>query len=66
MEALVIIDLILIIYGLIFIIGAKKISKMIEASGQGKKDPKRIVKLRIWGASFFIIGLLILMWLLLS
>jgi len=63
---MIIIDLLLIIYGLIFIIGAKKISKiMFKTSSQSKKDPKRIDKLRIWGMVFFIIGIFILFWLLL-
>lgn len=63
---MIIIDLVLIIYGLFFIIGAKIISKMIEKSGQAKKDSKRINKLRIWGIVFLIVGVLILFWLLLS
>lgn len=61
---MIIIDLILIIYGLFFIVGAKMISKMIEKSGQAKKDPKRIDRLRIWGIISLIIGILILFWLL--
>lgn len=61
---MLILDLMLIIYGLIFIIFAKKISKMIEKTGQGKKDTKRVEKLRIWGGVFFVIGILILLWIL--
>ena len=63
---MIIMDLILIIYSLFFIIGAKMISKMIEKLSNVRKDPKRINKLRIWGIVFFIIGIFILFWLLLA
>lgn len=46
---MIIIDLILILYGLFFIIGAKMILKIIETSGLVKKDPRRIDKIRIGG-----------------
>ena len=62
----IVIDLLLILYGLIFMIWPKKIFKIFWRSDQSKKDPKIINKIRIWGIVFFIIGILILIWLLLS
>ena len=56
-------SLILILYGLIFMIWANAISKAMGKTKDVKKDPNRKKKVFIWGLVSFLIGVILLIFL---